>query len=101
VFVLSSEREGLPLVVLEAMASGLPVVATAVGGIPQTIDHGVNGFLVPEVSANAFRVQLQRVLKMPHEQLAQVGRAARQHILASYSTQAMATAYEAVYRDVL
>jgi glycosyltransferase involved in cell wall biosynthesis len=101
VFVLSSEREGLPLVVLEAMASGIPVVATAVGGIPQTIDHGVNGFLVLEVSADAFRAQLQRVLKMPHEQLAQVGRAARQHILASYSTQAMATAYEAVYRDVL
>jgi glycosyltransferase involved in cell wall biosynthesis len=44
---LTSVSEGHPLVVLEAMARGLPIVATAVGGISETVQHGVNGFIAP------------------------------------------------------
>jgi glycosyltransferase involved in cell wall biosynthesis len=51
--VLSSDTEGLPNVVLEAMALGVPVVATAVGGTPEIVDHGVTGLLVPPSDEDA------------------------------------------------
>ncbi len=47
VFVFASEYEGFGLVLLEAMVSGLPIIATSTGAIPEIIQHGVNGFLVP------------------------------------------------------
>jgi glycosyltransferase involved in cell wall biosynthesis len=58
VFVLPSEREGLPLVLLEAMAMGLPVVATEVPGIREVVIHGQNGLLVPPGDPSALRQAL-------------------------------------------
>jgi glycosyltransferase involved in cell wall biosynthesis len=55
IFVLPSEREGMPLVLLEAMAMGLPVVATDISGIREVVGHGVNGVLVPPDHAAALR----------------------------------------------
>ena len=46
--VMASETESAPLTILEAMSSGLPIIATEVGGIPEQVQDGVNGFLVPE-----------------------------------------------------
>ena len=101
VFVLSSEREGLPLVILEAMATGTPVIATAVGGIPRVIEHDVTGFLVDDVSVDALRAELQRVVDMSVEQRQAVGEAARQWVLEKYSTDFMARNYEAIYEQLL
>ena len=62
VFALSSREEGLSLAVLEAMAAGLPVVATAVGGLPEAVAHGVTGLLAPPRDPAAFATALRQLL---------------------------------------
>jgi glycosyltransferase involved in cell wall biosynthesis len=65
VFALSSEFEGLPIALLEAMAAGVPCVATAVGGIPEVVTDGDEGFLVTSGDTSAFTVRLEKVLNDP------------------------------------
>jgi len=62
VFALSSRHEGLPIALLEAMASGLPVVATHVGGIPEVVDDGVDGILVPAEDPGALGAAIRKLL---------------------------------------
>ncbi|MHB8488743.1 MAG: glycosyltransferase family 4 protein [Candidatus Dormibacteria bacterium] len=65
VFVLASEIEGLPLVVLEAMSQGVPVVATDVGGMPEAVIDNVTGFLLPPGDPTALAAAVTRVLIDP------------------------------------
>ena len=83
VFVLSSSMEGLPLAVLEAMAAGLPVVATAVGGLPNLIDDGKTGFLVPSGDENAMRDRLRALRPIPLWRAPWVSAVARWHASAT------------------
>ena len=65
VFVLASEMEGLPLVILEAMSQGVPVVATDVGGIPEAVIDGETGFLIAPRDAGAVTSAVARILGAP------------------------------------
>jgi len=76
VLVSSSHSEAMPLAVMEAMASGLPVVATRVGGIPDMIDQGESGWLVAPNDFADIAARLEQVLATPGE-LERMGRAAR------------------------
>jgi glycosyltransferase involved in cell wall biosynthesis len=79
VVVLTSEREGLPNVVLEAMARGKTVVSTPVGGIPAVIEDGKTGLLVPVGDAEATRTAIERALADP-ELRRRIGSAARERV---------------------
>jgi len=96
-FALPSRTEGLPLVLLEAMASELPVVATAVGGIPDLVVPGLTGMLVPPSDAPALRAALLSIVENPPG-ARKMGRAARREVVAHHSAEAMATAYGHLYR---
>jgi glycosyltransferase involved in cell wall biosynthesis len=95
VFALSSKSEGLPLVVPEAMAAALPIVATSVGGLPDVIDDGVTGLLVP-VEQEPLAAALAR-LERERELARQMGLRGREVALERYSHDRMVEDYLALY----
>ncbi len=96
VFVLPSRSEALPNAVLEAMAAGLPVVASAVGGIRELIVHGQTGLLLPPDRPDALACQICRVLE--DEALAnRLGMSARADAHARYSFERMVAQFERLY----
>jgi glycosyltransferase involved in cell wall biosynthesis len=74
VLVLPSFAEGLPVVLMEALALGRPVVTTYVAGIPELVANGVNGWLVPAGSVDALAVALKDALQTPTERLERMGK---------------------------
>lgn len=99
-FVLSSRFEGLPNALLEAMACGLPVVATEAGGVPDLVADGITGLLAPPEDVGALASALGRIVSDAglRERL---GKAARQLVVREYSLNAVARDYEALYRALL
>lgn len=96
VFAMPSLHEGLPLALLEAMHAGLPVVATAVGGIPEAVTTDVDGLVVPARDAAALAEALERLLgdTALRRTLSDRGRRRAQ---STFSVEAMAVAYERLY----
>lgn len=98
-FVMSSHTEGFPMALLEAMAWELPVLATAVGGIPDIVQDGVNGCLVPPGSVESLAAAMGNLLN--DRGLAEsMGQAARQTIAERFAADQWARALENVYSDV-
>jgi len=100
VFVLPSKNEGISNTILEALASGLPVVATAVGGNVELVETGVNGMLVEAGDVAGMAQALLGYLDTP-ARIAEEGARARYGAEQRYSIPAMAEAYAAVYDKTL
>ena len=98
-FALPSHQEGIPMVLLEAMGTGLPVVASSVGGIPYVIKDGSIGVLMDSRSPSAWAKALTALLKDPSRRQA-MGDCARRHIRANFSVEQVAARYLSVYERV-
>lgn len=95
--ILSTHYEGLPFSILEAMRAGLPVLATAVNGIPEEVIDGQTGLLVPPGDADALAVSLQTLIGSPALRR-RMGEAGRQRFLDEFTLDRMLRETEAVYK---
>jgi glycosyltransferase involved in cell wall biosynthesis len=100
IFVLPSNWEGLPNAVLEAMAAGLPVVATRVGGVPEVVVEGQTGILVPPRDPNALADALLTLLRDPNLRR-RMGQAGRQRVQEYFSVDQMVSKTETLYEQLL
>ena len=100
VFALSSDAEGNPLALMEAMAAGLPVVATAVGGVPELLTHGRDGFVVPPGNADSLAAALSRLIGSPEQRQA-MGKDAESKALATFDIVHTVRSYVELYEKLL
>lgn len=97
VVLASTHTEVLPLAVLEAMAAGRAVVATSVGGVPEIIEEGCSGLLVPPGDADALAAALRRLIDAPALR-ADLGRAAAERVRQEFTLPRMVAETESLYR---
>ena len=100
IFTLPSKYEGSPMSVMEAMAAGLPVVATAVGGVPELVEDGVSGLLTPNEDFDALVAALQRLVDSV-ELRRRMSNAALQRAREKFDIRHTVRAYEALYEELL
>ncbi len=99
VYVLPSYAEGLPMGILEAMAAGLPTVSTTIGGIPDAIDEGVDGFLIPPGDVEALADRIVRLLQDPALR-SQMAAIAREKAIARFGADQVIAQVEDLYRTL-
>ena len=100
IFVLPSYSEGVSLALLEAMAAGLPVVATAVGGLPEVVTDGETGLLIPPRDAGALAGALARLLTDP-ALARRLGANARAHVREHYSLDRLGREINGIYGELV
>ena len=100
-FVLSSAWEGMPNVVMEALTAAKPVVATRVGGLPELVEDGKTGLLVPSGEPTALAKAMIRVMSMPPNERTQMGMLGRHHVVSRYGLQFMADQWISLFGELL
>jgi glycosyltransferase involved in cell wall biosynthesis len=100
IFVLSTRSEGLPLSVLEAMAAGLPVVASNVGGVPELVVDGETGLLVPPGDPRSLAAAIERLLQDPSLSR-RLGEAGRARVADQFDIARVRQAHVDLYSDLL
>ncbi len=100
VFALSSLKEGLPFVLLEAGAFGRPVAATQVGGVPEIVDHAKNGLLVPPADANSLAAAIFSLLS-DKKTAEKFGSSLQKKIFSNFDFKKTLRETEAIYKNVI
>lgn len=100
-FVLPSEQEGLPNALLEAFAAQIPVVATAVGGVPEVLDDGVSGYMVPPCRSDMLSGAILKCLELPKSMLVRMGKSGFKRVESDFTFQKQTIALEAIYKEVI
>lgn len=100
-FVLSSAWEGLPNVVMEAMAAELPVVATDVGGVSELVDDGETGLLVPPHDVATLADAMSTIMDYPEEHRRQMGRKGRTFVHEHFEAHRVFSRWEQLFEDLL
>lgn len=98
--LFTSDSESFCLSILEAMAFGVPSVTTAIGGIPEVVDHNATGFLVPSAAPADLARALESLIADPARRAA-LGRAAQEKARTAFSAATIVARYEALYRHVI
>ncbi|GBD95998.1 MAG TPA: glycosyltransferase [Nitrospirae bacterium] len=96
----SSEREGLGLAIIEAMAAGKPVVATSIGGVPEVIEDGKNGLLVPPGDSSSLAEAMLSVLEN-REKAKEMGRKGREVVKEKFSARVMLKKIANLYQSLI
>jgi L-malate glycosyltransferase len=99
-FVLPSLSESFPMTVLEAMSCGIPVIASKVGGIPEMVTHGKDGFLTTPGNADEL-ASAMRLISREREKALQMGACAREKVSTRFTAQEMALRTSIFYREAL
>ncbi len=100
IFVLPSLSEGIPMALLEAMGASRAVVASRVGGIPETIEDGFEGFLVEPMDVDSLAERCRRLIESP-DVARKMGEQARKRVERDFSATAMADRVASVYKELL
>ena len=101
VLVQPSFAEGLPVVLMEAMAMGRPVIATHIAGVPELVIPGQNGWLVPAGNVEALVRAMRAALRQPQMQLWEMGHAAAAQVRKHHDTSTEAAHLEHLFRRYL
>jgi glycosyltransferase involved in cell wall biosynthesis len=100
VFALTSRSEGMPLAVLEAWATGIPVVATRVGGLPELIEEGRTGMLIDPDDESGLSEALDALI-LDRGRARQLAEAGCQQVRSRFDSRVMASSYNRHYADLL